>query len=303
MTWFFIALIGPVLYAVANHTDKYLISKYLKGGAVGSLIIFSALFSVVALPVVLFIHPNVFAIRAFDAVVLTLNGMVLVLPVLCYFYALHKDDASHVVPFYQTIPIFGFILGYFFLGETPTIIQLIGSAVIIVGALVLSFELEDKIRFKKEVVLLMMAASVLYAVNGVVFKFIALDVGFWLSIFWSLLGQTLLGLLFLIFVKSYRAQFLAMLRENKSATLGLNALSETLFILAEATTQYATLLAPIGLVFLVNSFQPFFVFIFAIFLALFYPNISQESLHRKHLFQKFVGIGVIILGTYIISAL
>src|ERR1035437_9572169 len=99
MSWFFIALIGPILYAIANHTDKYLISKYLKGGQVGSLVIFSAIFSVIALPIIIFIHPVVFGVSLVQGLVLAVNGMLVVVAVLLYFYALHKDEASYVVPF------------------------------------------------------------------------------------------------------------------------------------------------------------------------------------------------------------
>lgn len=123
MQWFFMALIGPILYACANHTDKYLIFRYLKSGEVGALIIFSSIFGVIALPVVLFIHPTVFNVNFFQGIVLTINSMLVVIAILLYFYALQKDEASYVVPFYQTIPIFAFILGYFVLGETISISQ------------------------------------------------------------------------------------------------------------------------------------------------------------------------------------
>jgi drug/metabolite transporter (DMT)-like permease len=301
MNWFLIALIGPLLYAITNHLDKYIIEKYLKGGAVGSLIIFSAIFNIIALPVVLFIHPDVFYISFIQGAALAVNAMLVTLAVLCYFYALHRDEASYVVPFYQTIPIFGFILGYFILGETISVIQGIGSFIIIGGALVLSFELGDKIRFKKEVVALMLIASVLYAINGVIFKLIALKNGFWPSTFWSLVGQVILGIIFLLFIKPYRRQFLEMIKENKLVVLGLNSLSEALFIVAESVTQFATLLAPVVLVLLVNSFQPFFVFIIGIFLTLFFPKISQESFYRRSVIQKVVGIGLIVIGTYFIG--
>jgi len=301
MSWFLIALIGPILYAIANHTDKYLIEKYLKGGAVGSLIIFSSIFSIVAVPVVLLIHPSVFGVDVFHGIILTINGMLVVLAVLCYFYALKKDEVSYVVPFYQTIPIFGFILGYLILGETISVIQAIASVVIILGALVLSFELGDKIRFKKEVVLLMLTASILYAINSVVFKSIALNDGFWLSTFWSLIGKIILGVIFFVFIKTYRFQFIEMIKENKIVVLGLNSLSETMFIIAESVTGYATLLAPLVLVLLVNSFQPLFVFVIGVLLTLFLPKISQESLSKKNLIQKVIGIGLIIVGTCFIG--
>jgi drug/metabolite transporter (DMT)-like permease len=297
MQWFFIALFGTVLYACANHTDKYLISRYFKNGAVGALIIFSSVFSIIALPIVLFIHPSVFDISFFQGVALAVNSMLVVFAVLLYFYALQKDEASYVVPFYQTIPIFAFILGYFFLGETISFFQGLASVIIIIGALVLSFEFGlGKIRFKKDVVPLMLGASLLYAVNGVVFKFIAVNEGFWPSTFWGLIGKIILGFVFLAFIPKYRLQFLTMMKEGKVAVLGLNSLSESFFIVGEAVTQYATLLAPVALVLLVNSFQPLFVFIIGIALTLLFPKIGRESLTKKSLIQKILGIGLILIG-------
>ncbi|MCX6272798.1 MAG: EamA family transporter [Bacteroidetes bacterium] len=170
MNWFLIALIGPILYACANHTDKYLISNYLENGEVGALIIFASIFSLIALPIVIFIHPSIFSVSFLQGLVLALNGMVVVLAVLLYFYALQKDEASFIIPFYQTIPIFAFALSYFILGEIITPSQGLASFIIIAGTVVLAFELNPgKIRFKKEVVLLMLSASLLYAVNTVVF--------------------------------------------------------------------------------------------------------------------------------------
>ena len=40
----------------------------------------------------------------------------------CYLYALGIDEASFVTPFYQTVPIFAYFLGYFVLGETITLL-------------------------------------------------------------------------------------------------------------------------------------------------------------------------------------
>lgn len=303
MNWFLIALIGPVMYACANHTDKYLLSKYLKNGEVGSLIIFASFFSVVALPIVVLIQPAVFAVSLAQAAILAFNGTLTVFAVLLYFYALHDEEASLVVPYYQTIPIFAYILGYFVLGETITLGQAGASLLILLGALSLSFAVDHtgKFTFKKKVVALMLAASVLYAVNGIIFKLVAVDEGFWPSTFWGLIGKVLLGFGFLGLVPSYRAQFLTMMKENKAAVLGLNSLSETLFIVGEAVMQYATLLAPVALVLLVNSFQPFFVLVIGIVLTLLFPSIGRESLTSRALTQKMFGIALIGIGAYLLG--
>jgi hypothetical protein len=78
-------------------------------------------------------------------------------------------------------------------------------------------------------------------------------------------------------------------------------LSKGLFSVSEAVTLYATLLAPVALVLLVNSFRHLFVFTFGIVLTLYFPRVAKESLDRPKVLQKGAGIGLMLLGGYLIS--
>jgi drug/metabolite transporter (DMT)-like permease len=179
MSWFFIALWAPFLLACANHNDKYLLSRYLKQKSIGSIVILSSLFSGVAIAILLFIQPDVYDVSFVQGAALGATGISSVFAAVCYLYALDIDEASFVTPFYQTVPIFAYFLGYFILSETITLVQGLGSFVIIVGALALSFEFGRRgMRFKRNVVALMLGASFLSAANGVIFKLIAVDKGF-----------------------------------------------------------------------------------------------------------------------------
>ncbi len=255
-----------------------------------------------AIPIVLFIQPDAYEVSLVQGTALVATGMLSVFAAVCYLYALDIDEASFVTPFYQTVPIFAYFVGYFILGETITVAQGVGSSVIIVGALALSFEFGQRgMRFKRNVVALMLAASFLSAINGVIFKLIALDKGFWVSLFWGFVGQVLAGLTFLVCVPSYRRDFLGLFKQQKVAVVGLIALSRTLFSISEAVTLYATLLAPVALVLLVNSFQSVFVLTLGIVLTLFLPRVAKESLGRMKMLQKGAGIGLMLVGGYLIS--
>jgi len=298
MNWFFIALTAPLLYAIANHTDKYLISKYIRDNEVGALIMFSALFAIFALPIIFIINPMVLVISLWQGAILVLIGILVVLSILCYLYALRFDEATFVVPLYQMIPIFGFILAYFILGETLTKTQILASLAILVGALILSFDIGgEKIRFKKKVVLLMIIASLFYAISDVLFKFVAIDRGFWISTFWTLVGKIFIGLVFLLFISSYRKQFFLLLKEARGKILALNSMNEIFTIVADTIFQYATLLAPVALVLMVNGFQPLFVFAIGLGLTLFFPHISKEKIQKKYLLQKIIAILTIFIGS------
>ena len=279
-----------------------MLSRYAKTKTVGSIVILSSLFSGVAVLIVLIFQPDVIEVTLFQRVALIATGMSSVFAAVCYLYALDMDEASFVTPFYQTVPIFAYILGYFILGETNTFAQGVGSFVVIVGAIALSFEFGRRgMRFKRNVVTLMLGASVLSAVNGVVFKLIAVNRGFWASLLWGFVGQVIAGLTLLASIPSYRRDSLALFKEPKVAAVGLIALSRTLFCVSEAVTLYATLLAPVALVLLVNSLQPLFVFAIGIALALLVPRVAKESLAGVKMLQKGVGIGLIVVGGCLIS--
>jgi drug/metabolite transporter (DMT)-like permease len=304
MSWFFIALITPILHAVANHIDKHLISKYFKAGAVGSLVIFSSLFALIALPIIYFINPTIVGLGMPTTLYLIINGVLSLSYVIFYLYALEIDEASVVAPFFQMIPVFGFILGYFILGETLVTHQLYACAAIILGGLLLSLNLQGGIRnitIKKKLLLLMFSSSFLYALNNVIFKFFAIDTGFSTSLFWNMVGQVLLGIILLVFVASYRKQFQTVIKDNTLAVLGLNFFNGLIILTGDIVFFFALLLAPVTLVFAVSGFQPFFVLIFGIILSLFFPNFGSESLERKVLIQKIIGIAFIVLGSIFLS--
>jgi hypothetical protein len=148
---------------------------------------------------------------------------------------------------------------------------------------------------------LMITSSLLFAIIGVVFKMIAVDKGFWISVFWSLSGNVSIGILIFLSMKSYRQQFLTVFKVNSKAVLAASSLNEIIFISADGVTAYATLLAPIALVMVVNGFQPIFVFIIGIILTLFFPKLGRESMSRNDLVQKILAIGIIAVGTVLLN--
>ena len=303
MNWFLIALINPVVHAFVNHFDKYLISKYLKNGSVGSLILFSALFAVVALPIIFVFKPDViYSVGFRDAVILMINGAVLVGAIICYLYALEDDEASYVAPFFQLIPVFGFIFGYLLLGEVLTGRQVFAGVLILLGSLFLSLELSGHgTKIKSRLVLLMLGSSLLYAINAVVFKSVAVNAGFVDSVFWDMAGKFVFGVILFFVIKSYREQFLKLIRDNGTFVLGLNIVNEIMGLVGEFALVLAVLYAPVALVQSVGGLQPAFVLIIGIILTKFFPHFGEEKLERKFLIQKIAGIIIITTGVYLLE--
>jgi len=298
MTWFLIALIGPILWAIVNHIDKYLLSDRFEGNNVGALMIFSTLQCGLVLPILYLFNHDIFAVSLSNILLLVVIGIISVFAIMPYMYALDEEEASIVIPLFQLIPIWGFVFSYFLIGETLTVFQLIGCLLIIAGSIIitLEFDEEEKIKFKKKTILLMLLSTVLFAFYETLFKYVAVDVGFVVSSFWEYLGVFLMGVIFYLFVKKYKESFKHLLKTSGGKIISLNILSESFTIIGNAAVNFALIIAPVALTLTVSGIQPLFVFLIGIFLTIFFPNISKEKMSKKHLIQKVVSILVIIIG-------
>jgi len=303
MNWFLIALIPPAIWSATNHFDKYLISKYFKGGGVGALMMFSSIIGVFILGVIAIIHPEVLSYPIAKGLFIALNGFVYLLATLPYLYALRKDEASIAVPMFQMIPVFTYFLAWLILGETLSGSQLMGGILIILGAIIISLELSEvnKISIKKEVLILMTISSLFFSLNFIFFKYFAISATFWITSFWEYVGFAIFSFFLFVFIKKYRDEFISVIKANKVNVLTLNGINEILNIIAKLAFNFASLLAPITLTWVVDGFQPFFVLLYGVILTLFFPHISQENISKKHLAHKFLAIAIMFIGTFFIN--
>ena len=300
MNWFLIALIGPALWALVNHIDKYIISKYFIGRGVGSLVLFTSISGLIISFFILIFGSSQISIGYINAIVIGINGAILVAAFIPYLYALENEEASWASSLYQLIPVFGYILGLVFLREHLTSLQLLASLLVIVGAVAISLDFSQKIKLKAKPFLLMVLSSFMIAVNALVFKIIALDQTFWGTAFWEYVGGGVFGLLLFTLIPLYRKQFIATIQRGKKAVLTINLVSELLNIGAKLAANFASLLAPLALVWVVNGFQPLIVFIYGVILTLFMPRFGTEDISRKTVIQKLSAMIVMLVGIYLL---
>lgn len=300
MNWFLIALIGPVLWALVNHIDKYIISKYFTGRGVGSLVLFTSASGLIISLVILVFGFNQIFIGPIGALVIAINGAILVAAFIPYLHALENEEASWASTFYQLIPVFGYVLGLVFLHEQLSASQFLASLLIIVGAVVISLDFSQKIKLKAKPFLLMVLSSFMIAVNALIFKVIALEGNFWGTAFWEYIGGAIFGLFLFLCIPLYRTQFIATIQKGKKAVLTINLVSELLNIGAKLAANFASLLAPLVLVWVVNGLQPLLVFIYGVILTVFLPALGKEDISRRTVIQKLSAMVVILLGIYLL---
>jgi len=293
--WLLYALTGPVFWALSTHIDKYLVERYFRDSDTTVLLVFTSLIGVVMLPPIAWFQPAVFDVPARDIAVLIASGIFYIAAMLFYLRAIQSEEASVVAPLFQAATLFTFLFAWIFLGETLSGSQIGGAALIIAGALLISFDIGHQRRFKLRLVMLMLACTCVLALSSVIFKYFAVRDRFWVTTFWTYAGEALFGL-GIVAIRGYRTQFLALLRRSPGPVLGINAANELVNLGGGIGVRYAMLLAPVALVSAVASTTTLFVFAFGILLTLFLPQFGREDLSRRNLAQKAIAACLIAAG-------
>lgn len=301
MNWFLIALGAPFLWAIVNIADQYLVSKYSdkeKERSSGGLVLFSSLIGIfIALFIGIF-TPNIFHIILLDKVLLLLTGGLTILWIILYLYAIEMEDISVIVPWFLTVPVFGYILGYIFLGETLTSYQILGGVIVFIGLILISLDFfNEKKRTKNKTIVYMLFVSLIVAISGIIFKYVTIEGNFWISSFWEYSGLGFVGLILYIFIPKYRREFMYMHKMGGRKIFFVNIISELMTISGNLMTNFALLLAPVTMVYLVGSFQPAIVLILTIIGTKFFPHIIKENMSNRTLIQKAVAIIIMIIGS------
>jgi len=301
MSWLAFALCGPVLWAVSVHLDKYLVERYFKDADVIVLLIFTALLGLVLMPIIAWFQPGVFGLDPRSMALMALSGIFYMTGITFYLRALQGHEASMVAPFFQSSPLFGYILAYLILGETLTPRQLLGGALIIGGVLSVSIAgTRGRGRFRWQLAALMLCAGFLLSLATLIFKAFAMRDEFWTTTFWMFAGEALFGFASLC-IGPYRRQFVDLLRSNGGALVGINASNELINLGGGLANRYALLFAPVAIVQAIGSTTTLFVFLFGVLLTLTFPNLSRENLSARELISKGAAAVLVAAGVALVN--
>jgi drug/metabolite transporter (DMT)-like permease len=299
--WLLFAFAGPVLWAASTHIDKYLVDRYFQNSDTAVLMVFTALIGVLMLPPIWHYVPGVFALRPLDMAVMTVSGILYMGAMLFYLRAIQSEEASVVAPLFQSSTLFTFLFAYLLLGEVLTWKQIGGGALLLGGALILS--LDSSLRFRRiklRLVLLMLAATSVLAISSVIFKLFAVRDEFWITTFWTYVGEALFGI-GIIAIPAYRRQFAALFRKSPGPVVAINGANELINLGGGLSVRFASLLAPVALVSAISSTTTLFVFAFGILLTAFFPKLGHEYLSWRNLAQKGAGAALAAIGVALIN--
>ena len=303
MNWLLIVIIAHVFSAAIFIVDKYL----LKRGFPNPL---SYAFWVGFLSfVVLALAPFGFFIPSTNQILLSLAaGMVWLISTVIFYNALHKGEASRVVPTVGGLtPLFILGLSFIFLGERLSLRELLAFCFLVSGGIILSllvtktetlsFWKRRKIRLTK-VFIPAMGAALTSAIYLVITKSVFLNIGFINGLIWTRLGAAL-GASILLISGSCRRMIFKKGEAVKAGAFGFFVLARGLGAISGLLIYWAIFLGSVALVNSLQGVQYLFLLVLAF---LFFRQIPQlkEQLEKGALVQKIIAIILIGIGLAIL---
>lgn len=306
MSYVLIALIAYFVVAVEIIIDKFLLSsKRVSHPAV------YAFYSGVMTAFVLFLVPlpKFHMIDLSDILARVVAGVIFTYGILLLFYAFNKSEASRVMPVVGAIiPIVTFFISGLFFNEKLTFIQIISVAVLILGGLLISFEIPLKVNKKRFFVgfYFSIMAGILLAIEASLFKHFS-DSDNFLNVFaWTRFG-VVIGALSLLLFPVWRRYILKSFhgsphKERKNQITGiLFVLTKILGGVGSILTKFAIALGSVTVVNAMVSTQYVFILLIGFLVSFKYPKIFQEKKDVLVMGQKILSIIIISLGIFLIS--
>lgn len=294
----FLAIFASFLWASTNHIDKFLLNGIDESWSnIKTLLVFSTLVAwIVLLPIWLIISKFNVKINNISLIAVLSASITYILATYFYFKALEKNETSIVVVMFQLIPVFSYILALIFFKENLTAQQIIWSIVIILSAVLISIDFEEKNSNKKRIALLLVAiSSLLYATFFFLFDIWIRNSSYKSCAFWFQIGLLIQGIIF-ICIKSFRTTFLKAIKNNGKKYFSLNITNEAINLVANLSVNFANVTIPLALANVLNGFQGAFVFIIWTLGVKFLPKYFKENMNKKVVIQKVSCIVLSIIG-------
>jgi drug/metabolite transporter (DMT)-like permease len=295
MSWFYLALLAPFLYAIVNLLDDNLLqfvykSPYLaavSAGFYGSLPLLTRFF------IKAHAIPTSLAVLSVSAGVLTLAYYFF------YFKGLESDSPSIVVALFglapATIPFFA----HFIVHEHLAAMEITGFVIVLLASLGLAVTDLKQLKFSKALIYVVIAVIFMDAVS-LITKYVYQKADFYPAYLYFSAGMGLggIGFFFLKFNDNKRA--ISGIAKTIKKLLPVFIFAELMGLAAEFTLNLAISRGPVSLVKVIEAVQPMFVLLIALALYPLYPKYFREAKEGK-LMRKFALMAVIIAGLVLIG--
>ncbi|TAK14248.1 MAG: EamA family transporter [Anaerolineae bacterium] len=301
MNWIALSLLSATIFSLSVLVDKYIVERLQK--QFWGLPVASALIGLVFGFIFLFIAGTNFP-PLLDSIIILLTGMFTLWGAVLYFKAMSEESSSIVVILFQLQPVFVLVLSWAILQEVIRSVQLVGFAIILASALILSIQREEtnpKSFRLSAAFWWVLGADLFWALGSVLFKLVVTESNIWMGAALEAWGIFFGGVIAAALAPSLRLQFVEILRGNR-AVLPYIAFNETLFTAGKFVLLYAILLGPVALVTVLGSTSVLFTMVAERSLAVFLPAVYRVRADARSFMARTGLVLAMLAGIWLLQA-
>ena len=296
MSWIFFALLAPLFWAASNYVDKYSLERKVRG--IWDFLFFSTITGWIFVPVLVlyFGFPNISQI----ALVPIGLGALLIYSYGFYAKALQEGETSKLVVLFKMIPVFTLVLGFLFLGQTITSLDLLAFLLVLIGAVIISVDKTSSGMSVTKGIGWILIAILMWTLIFLVSDNVLDKMPFSDFVVFDALGSALAGLP-LLFFPGVRREILSGLRGANFSKYSWFTLNNFLDLVGQILGKKALSLASsAGLVSVVMQAQSFYSIAMGLVLTLIFPNIFKEDTSKEAVGKKIFGAVIMFIGVYLL---
>lgn len=299
MDWLLISLLPPLFWSCSNILDEYIAKRnaLLTGK---TFIILATAISTLPGFMLLAFKPDALFIGWDNIFIFTALGTFFSFCFWPYIVAIKEDGAGFVVPLFQTLPLFIFLMAWIFLGETISAMQFIICLLVMAAS---AASMIDEVKgFRLKSLCLMLISCLMLGIYVTLTRYYV-ETHHWLDItIWNYIGSGLLACLFVAAHKPTMNVVKHVWKDTGITVTILFFLQAVTDVAANALWVLALSLAPAaGLVQTVSSVQPFYILLFSAIAFYALPEIFEQPPKGKYLAWRIACFTVIVAGIGILS--
>lgn len=306
MNWLIFVAITVISDSLRIFVDNYASDVYFKGRhAVSAKILYGISYIIIFGPLLAITGFNFLEADGIVILFLAISGILASLAGIPYFRALELDDSTNIGIFTQISPVFYLIIGWLFLGDTFSPIQLIAFCIILAAPFLIIFTTKRRSRKVKIRAVLHAFLYILLAIIGNVF-FVKADgssVSFLHEVSIVFFFNGLTDIIAISSVRKWRRRFITVINKSHKRALIPLICNVAIRVVQQFSYRAALITAPALAIASVasDSAEPIVIFFLGILLTLIWPKFGREKLDKKTVLVHLIATVLVVVGVIILQ--
>ena len=301
MSWIVLVIITVVFDSLRIFIDNYTSDVYFKGRhSIAQKYFYGFAFIVISTVMLIILHPDFSQTDPIYPIMLFLSGGLTSLAGIPYYRALELENTTNLAIFIQLAPVLYLILGWFFLNETFSPLQLIAFCIVLAAPFLIILTARKRTRRIKIKAAIIASIYVIIAVIANIIFVKASDSGlsFAENMIFILLGKGVINLIILAFKPSWRRRFITVLKSSHKKVLHPLIVNSFIGLVKDFTYRGSLIFAPsVALASVASdSSEPIVIFFMGLVLTLIWPKFGREKLDRKTVVVHFLATILVVTG-------